>query len=360
MIEALDSGTTFCFVHYNEEALSYDSNAKYFDSIPNESFQQFYSHQIGFRWITASHIVPLRQTHTVHTGTVLRSEFRTFLIKWGASHNIFVPHYKFKFDEVIYAASETEALGFRLQARKGHLIYLPFQRNYSKREDLLNSIQTLIDSLLTYLSKLITSTPDWGEEAFFQEESVIQTECGELESKLEAARARLNPFREAKALLFQSEYTLETTVPKFFGSHLGIDTEREDKHLEDFWILNEQKERIAIAEVKSKVKGFSKSGIYDIYRHREENNLDEPFPAILIVNANLQAGSFQDKDTPINKQDYQLAAQDNVLIVRVEDLVRLWDALRQGRIQSKEVLTLFLTKRGWLHVDKDLNIREKQ
>ncbi|HKP71431.1 MAG TPA: hypothetical protein VJT82_00745, partial [Pyrinomonadaceae bacterium] len=96
--------------------------------------------------------------------------------------------------------------------------------------------------------------------------------------------------------------------------------------------------------------------IYDLYRHRDENGLDESFPALVVANCNLQAGSWKDKDRAIDKQDYQVAAQNNILILRVEDLVRLWEAIRQGIRSPKDVYKLFISEKGWLEVAQDLSI----
>lgn len=79
---------------------------------------------------------------------------------------------------------------------------------------------------------------------------------------------------------------------------------------------------------------------------------------MLIANCNLQAGSWADKDRMIDKQDYEVAAQNNILILRVEDLVRLWNSIRTGKLTHQEVLGLFLTKRGWLRVTSDLIVKE--
>ncbi|MCJ7533617.1 MAG: hypothetical protein MUO64_21655 [Anaerolineales bacterium] len=128
--------------------------------------------------------------------------------------------------------------------------------------------------------------------------------------------------------------------------------------MEDFWLLNDKNEKAVIVEVKSMVKGFKKSAIFSLYNHREENKIDESFPALLIVNCNLQAGSWNDKDRQIDKQDYEVAAQNNILILRVEDLVRLWDAVNKGKLKPEEVLALFTSKKGWLQVNRSLEYSE--
>lgn len=106
------------------------------------------------------------------------------------------------------------------------------------------------------------------------------------------------------------------------------------------------------------IKGFKKSAIFSLYNHREVNKLDESFPALLVVNSNLQAASWADKDQPIDKQDYEVAAQNNILIVRVEDLLRLWDSIRKEALGSDQLFDLLTSTKGWLHVTRDLDVRE--
>ena len=279
-----------------------------------------------------------------------------FLDKWGASHNAFSTYNEAKFDDVI-SVLDKYVLAFSLNVRNSRIIYLPFQRDFSRKDDFLYAIQTLIDSLLTYITKSLTELPGWASRPFFQEEAVIQAEYDKLERKLEETRNHLQSFEDVKSLLFQSEYQLESNIPQFISQNLEIPTERDEKYKEDFWILNHDKKRAIIVEVKSVVKGFKRSAIFSIYNHREANSLDESFPAVLIVNCNLQASSWENKDRSIDKQDFQIAVQNNILIVRIEDLLRLWELKRTGSISSEKILGLLSNEKGWLQVNSKLQVK---
>ena len=91
-----------------------------------------------------------------------------------------------------------------------------------------------------------------------------------------------------------------------------------------------------------------KSAIYDVFNHREKNELPETFPALLFVNCNLQASSWGKKDVGIQKNDYDIAVENNVAIVRIEDLVRFWEAMGAGKITLKDLIGAFTTQTGWL------------
>jgi len=355
MLDALDAGTTFCFVHYKELVPGYDQHSHQTGYMVKSDIAKCRDFQIGFRWLF--NIRPHVGKDLLLSTDAVRNEFKPFLDKWGASYNGFTTYHDGKFDDIICSFGK-HAVGFTLNYRKGRIVYLPFQRDYTRKKDRAIGLQSLIDCLITYTAKSISNIPLWGTSPFFQEESLIRQECNELEKTLENAFSRLRPFDTAKSLLFQSEYTLESSIPRFINEYIGLKIQRDEKYKEDFWILNDSGEKNIIVEVKSMVKGFKKSAVFSLHNHREENKLDESFPALLIANCNLQAGTWTDKDRKIDRQDYEVAAQNNILILRVEDLVRLWDAVRLNKIEARDVLSHLLSKKGWLQVAENHDIKE--
>ncbi len=357
MTEALRMGTTLCFVHYDEPVPKCTQYAHEGFMAPND-VDKCKTYQLGFRWLYKLSIRPQQWTQpAILSTTVGRNEFQPFMEKWGASHNSFAIFGRGHFDDII-CGSEREPIGFSQNVNNGRIIFLPFQRDLDRLDDVVKGVYLLVDSLLTYITKSLKELPSWAEEPYFDEEKTIKEQCQKLEDELAEKKKLLEPFREAKNLLFQAEYTLEKTVPKFIQEQIGIPTLRMEKYKEDFWFLDESNEKVVIAEVKSYVKGFKKSGIFLLYNHREENKLDETFPAMLVVNANLQAGSWKQKDRPIDKQDYEVAAQNHILIVRVEDLIWLWYGVRHGILTKEEVFKALATFIGWLNVDNSFQMKE--
>lgn len=59
---------------------------------------------------------------------------------------------------------------------------------------------------------------------------------------------------------------------------------------------------------------------------------------MLVVNAHLNANSWDDKLRPINQQDYELAAKDNILLLRVEDLILYWDSIIRKQNSTEKLL----------------------
>lgn len=357
MKEALEAGTSFCFVHNSETIPGYHPSSDHPGGMEPHNVRSLREQQIGFYALSDFNVRPEHRVDLIIDGNVSRSEFKLFLDKWGASHNYFKTFDEFEVDDVI-SSNEDGLLAFTINAGRGRLIYIPFQRDASRPKDVIEGVRVLVDSLLTYVSKSFIEIPEWASEPIFEDEGVLRSQLSELEREAEELKENLIPFQEAKAILFQHEYILEQSIPKFFSEHLDIATECDEQYNEDFWILDENGEQSIICEVKSVVKGFKKSMIYSLYNHRDGHGLDESIPALLIANCHLQAGSLKDKDRPIDKQDYKVAAQNNILILRVEDLIRLWDAKRQSKVTLDEIMNHLENSRGWLKVSNNLEIKE--
>jgi len=348
-LEALDEGTTFCFVHHNETTPGNfaDFSTTGYHPGSEDAIDACLETQAGFRWIDSSKIRIGRSSKIFLSADVKRGEFGTFLKKWGASYNCFRTFGDAKFDDILYSADEI-TIGFSICWSRGVIVYLPFQANENNRLDFKNSLLCLVDSLLTYKAKRVRELPEWAKVPLFESETKLAAEKSSLLELLEAVDGQIVPYEEAKSLLVSNEHDLEVAVPGFISSKLGILTDRNEKFVEDFWILNNKNERKIICEVKSVTKGFKKNAIYDLFNHRERHDLAETFPAVLFVNCNLQAGSWAKKDVPIQKNDFKIAAKHHVLIVRIEDLVQIWNSLMTKTLKVDMIMNVFTTGAGWL------------
>ncbi len=262
--------------------------------------------------------------------------------------------------EKVICKTEKVVLGFSAKVEKSQIIYLPFYRNVLDKNELKEGFQSLIDSLLTFISVSQTDIPFWAKEnPFFTEEKSLLKEKEVLQKKLAEKVTELEIFDKAKSLLFCREYTLENFLINFLISELDLKIYRKETFDADFWLVDKNDEKIAIAEIKSAVKGFKKAMIYKLLNHRHDYEKPDDFPSLLFVNCNLQAGKWSDKDRPINAEDYREAARNNVLVIRVEDVVRLWQMKRLGEINKEKILEKFLTEKGWLQVSANLEIQVK-
>ena len=152
---------------------------------------------------------------------------------------------------------------------------------------------------------------------------------------------------------FLREYNFETAVPKFLKDNIGLSIIRNDICNEDFWITDTNGEKQVICETKSYLRGLKKTGIYNIFTHRESNDLDEDFPALLIVNPHTVASCWKEKIQTIPPQDYKLAVKNNVLIMRIKDLLFFWNLIIEGKKTKDDLFSLITNEKGWLEVNKE-------
>lgn len=352
MFEALDNGSTVCFLHYDEDVPRYNEYNDEHGYMSKEDIKILLKQQIGFRFLDRFPIKPERAEQPAHYFRISRTEFKNFVDKWGASKNAFIWYGKGSFSDFILKV-KSYALGFRLDFRKGRLIYLPCQRNFSNDDDMEEMLRTLIDNLITYLTRLRKEIPDWAIKPLFDREKLLNRELKKVEQALTEAEEKIKPYANAKSLAFASEYELQDKLPEFLKHNFGLAIEKIETYNEDFWILDSTGKKVAICEVKSYVKGFKKSGVYAIHNHREHYELDESFPAILFVNQNLNAAGWKKKTLTISPQDYQVGTSNNVLITRVEDILFMWDAFKEKKIKKSEVFKILTGSKGWLQFKPD-------
>ncbi|NIM96117.1 MAG: hypothetical protein GTO18_20650 [Anaerolineales bacterium] len=109
---------------------------------------------------------------------------------------------------------------------------------------------------------------------------------------------------------------------------------------------------MALVEAGSTIKGLSKTKVFQTYGHREENELKEDFPAILISNLHLNAGSWKDKLKSIDRRAIKAAQDNRVLILRIEDLIFYWYKINYLDGSKEEFLKTLFSESGWLEVKK--------
>ena len=66
------------------------------------------------------------------------------------------------------------------------------------------------------------------------------------------------------------------------------------------------------------------------------------------MNCNLQAGPWVKKDIGIQKDDYEIPVKNNVLVVKIEDLVRIWQGVEAKKIIPKDLIAALTCQSGWL------------
>ncbi len=368
MFQALRRGTHFCFVFEDEAVPGEDKLTG--SGMNLGDITKFRNSQIGFRWLVQCSLRPERLTDIIVTGQHNRSEFKSFLDEWGGTSNAFSTFGLGRFEDAFYTlpGKSDFALGFsvdyNINNENGLLIYIPFQRKNLSADLLGQATASLVEACIHYLTNKSIVVPEWGTASFFSEETEFRQLRHELQKKRDEAIARLRCYEDAKSLLFEGQRALERRIPEFITHEIGLPAVRSVEHItgawEDFWIGQGQTPKAIFGAVRARrvTEGFQAIAIASLCDHRKAIGLDETFPSLLIVNPYLQPSSWAEMDQPIDKQDYEMAAQKGILILRVEDLLRLWLAKTRAAITPEAILTVWLTKKGWLRVSNDLEICE--
>ncbi len=277
--------------------------------------------------------------------------FEDYLVKYGSA----CCHFTGGFKKIICKANDT-ITAFEFEYKLGKIIFLPYHYSSSSNNEKLKSVDLLFSSIINYLREDLEELPSWARSAFFDEEEELLKELSKNEKAIEEFKIKLKVYENVKLLLTAKKYDLEDKVINFLRNNIGLNIARNELFKEDFWLLNDKNEKVMIGEIKSITKGMNRQKISSLDYHRESNNLDQTFPGLLIVNHHLLAESWKEKNKPIDKQDYQLSSKYHILIVRVEDLVKLWEGLNKNIFNKEEIFNYFINNVGWMRVDKDFKI----
>jgi hypothetical protein len=340
--EAIEKGKSFCFLHYD------DAVPKYYGTGPSgldeKDSVRLSEMQIGYHILRTLKIAEYKNDSPVYSARVHRKEFEEYLKKWGASKLFFKSYGENKFTDIIYSNNMDYPFGFRI----GRCFFLPAQRNFDNNGELENLFKTLIKSIFAYLDKLHIELPSFSKDPIFQKEKDLLSEMETLNKKVSVLESEVKPFLEAKSLLFCKEYGLEDKLIEFIKDGLKLNVLKEERYKEDCWVLDKEKNKTSICEIKSSTKGLKSTAVYKLHIHREEYDLADNFHGILFVNLNLESKTLAEKTRPINKQDYETATKLNMLIVRIEDLLYMWEDLINGRITSEEIYSFLTNNIGWI------------
>lgn len=192
----------------------------------------------------------------------------------------------------------------------------------------------------------------------FAKEKPLLAERDELKKKVADTEEHIKAYDEKKDILFLRDDPLADRLAEWLTKYMVIATRRHEQYIEDFWLLDENGNDVAICEAKGVNTNVKREHITALVLHREERDLPDDFPSILIMNTFANATTIKQKDRQgVGRIERRRATRNNVLIVRTLDLVRLLDLLEQGRLEQTEVRALLLNETGWLKAsDKELEI----
>jgi hypothetical protein len=289
------------------------------------------------------------------------NEFERFLKSFGGAHSVFK-----------YFKGAREMLEIRPLARwRGSIVGMVFGTNAIFVPSMLPTwtadigqeyFWLLVDAVLTTLKKLRVEIPEWAKELQFHEEPGLHARKQELSESLTQIEKRLTVLDRMKRILISDSASLVADVAFVLEVGLGLLVDATEEFREDLRVLSDDRSTtVMLCEVKGVNRGVKREHINQADSHRERANLPPDFPTILIVNTGIKsARNVTEKDQAVDPDQVRHAVRTHVLILRTLDLLQLANLSAAGRLTKEEIRGLLLTNVGWLRVDANRAVVEKE
>ncbi|MFC2059276.1 hypothetical protein ACFLTS_06560 [Chloroflexota bacterium] len=241
--------------------------------------------------------------------------------------------------------------GFAERIGKGLLYILPgAPAKDNEHEFITTLIRCLLDDIQ---ARIYPETSPIVESYQFETEKEIRDKRQQIQTQLDEIDESISEYDKKKDILFLRDTPLANRLSEWLTTYINIRTRRHEEYNEDFWILDDTGNHVAICEVKALSKNIKREHITALVQHREHHDLPDDFPSTLFVNTFADVETVEEKDLRITKVECQKAIRDNVLIIRTLDLVRLLDLVEQVKIETTKINDLLLTEKGWLKVSDE-------
>jgi hypothetical protein len=281
-----------------------------------------------------------------------RSEFVAYLHDYGVAHTILQLGSEHKSTcRSLATFDEKYIVGFEFLAR---LFFLPFH-TASKDDQTAATIATMVaGAIVTYRQKREVEVPDWVDAFVFCRETELSTQMEAARRQVTALEVEAEQWRGFKGVLTASGDLLKDRILAIVNAFFGVKTDPLDEGREDFKILNDDSNVLAIAEVKGTNGGIKREHINQVDSHRERNGLTQETPGILIINNEMTISELSARlATKVPAEQIVHARRLNCLIVRTVDLLFLMRHLENNENRKAELTSLLLAGGGWLRSGED-------
>ena len=225
--------------------------------------------------------------------------------------------------------------GFYLEVGKGKLYILPIVMRDYKKKFYVPLISELLNVISLPLEEL--NLPSYLNNLKIINESDLLNEEKEIINRKQQIEELLAKYKKIKSILMLKHNSLVDNLIITLNE-MGIQTYRAEKYEEDLWITQEGNKEV-ILEVKGTNGNFTRKQLNDLDNHREENNLNENFPALLIVNTFCDATNLDEKNILPEEDTLKRAEAQNVKIMRTLDLFNLYRMVKEQNFKVDESTT---------------------
>ncbi|HEY8766911.1 MAG TPA: hypothetical protein VIP09_06575 [Dehalococcoidia bacterium] len=285
--------------------------------------------------------------------TTYAPEFRDYLSEYGFSGTACSAAEGSTVRIIPIAGSGPNSLSaFAIENGAGLIYVLPANIQVGAESDLAISLVNAMQSLRRAL--LRPKTAPIADSFTFQAEEPLRQDRDEKVARIAELDARLAGYQARKDILFLRDDRLADRLPEWLVENLALRGEREERYREDFWLLDEKGARSVICEAKGVNDNVKREHITKLRLHREEHDLPDEYPSLLIVNTFAGAATVQAKDQQrVGPNECRKAVHDHVLILRTLDLARLADLVEKGVVSLPDIRNYFMTETGWMKVTRD-------
>lgn len=230
--------------------------------------------------------------------------------------------------------------------------------------DLIGDIN-LLNEFLKYTKIYVenkVSVPGWAKEINILDDYKIKGEIANIDNKLDMLlqkkkekQSKLEQNSKVKSILYETDKKLQFEVIKILNEMLDYeDNNFVDKMEEDYRI---KKENITfIIETKGLSRNIKGEDISKTINHvemyedkLEEDNIKENVKGIYIV-ATQRNKKIEEREKTPDRQ-LKLAERNNILIIRTEILLKLYENFKNGKIKTKEIIESLMNRTGELKLD---------
>lgn len=274
-------------------------------------------------------------------------EFRAFIDKYGICSSTFDLRLAEDVSTICTAGEGGDVTGFENQ---GKLFFLPC--HFPAREAFTTAqvVSEVARAIRRYQCRRALAPPDWLDEAVLPGEERLRTRRAQLLGELEQTSSRVAEYDERKRILHAQDDALVDAVCDSLR-RMGLRTKPGEKAAEDFWLVNEEGEEIAIGEVKALEKNVTTGNVSQVDTHRSWRDLGQDFPGILIVNTFRSAHTFADKHQQIEPKVRRHGIHNNVLVLRTLDLFNFGCLVEQHEVGASALVEALAEGGGWFKVE---------
>ena len=210
----------------------------------------------------------------------------------------------------------------------------------------------------------VENIPEWAKTINILDDVSLKEKVNDINNKIrnledekQIQMQKLYENNKIKSILYQTDKILQNTVITILNEMLDYeDNTFVDKMEEDYKIKKE--EVTFIIETKGllgNIKGeyISKTSNHvEIYLDElDEKKIIEKVKGIFIVTTQRDKKPEEREKTP--ERQIKLAARNNILIIRTEELLKVFEDFRDKKINTKEIIKLFNEKSGELKYNKE-------